>query len=87
MNILTALGLLVALAIGGVVGWLLHASRVGDRAVRAEAQLAALRQNEALLRQSLSAVNEDSARRNSTVIGQQVSHLVEPLHDAVDALA
>ncbi|WP_407726365.1 DNA recombination protein RmuC [Rhodococcoides fascians] len=87
MNILTALGLLVALAIGGVVGWLLHASRVGDRAVRAETQLAALRQNEALLRQSLSAVNEDSARRNSTVIGQQVSHLVEPLHDAVDALA
>ena len=87
MNILTALGLLVALAIGVVVGWLLHASRVGDRAVRAEAQLAALRQNEALLRQSLSAVNEDSARRHSTVIGQQVSHLVEPLHDAVDALS
>ncbi|MBY4129293.1 DNA recombination protein RmuC [Rhodococcus fascians] len=87
MNILTALGLLVALAIGVVVGWLLHASRLGDRAVRAEAQLAALRQNEALLRQSLSAVNEDSARRHSTVIGQQVSHLVEPLHDAVDALS
>ncbi|OZE17571.1 DNA recombination protein RmuC [Rhodococcus sp. 05-2254-6] len=87
MNILTAFGLLVALGIGAVVGWLLHASRVGDRAVRAEAQLAALREHEGMLRQSLSAVNEDSARRNSTVIGQQVSHLVEPLHDAVDALS
>ncbi|MGV8874249.1 MAG: DNA recombination protein RmuC [Rhodococcus sp. (in: high G+C Gram-positive bacteria)] len=87
MNILTAFGLLVALGIGAVVGWLLHASRMGDRAVRAEAQLAAMREHEALLRQSLSAVNEDSARRNSTVIGQQVSHLVEPLHDAVDALS
>ncbi|MDI6629848.1 MULTISPECIES: DNA recombination protein RmuC [Rhodococcus] len=87
MNILTAFGLLVALGIGAVVGWLLHASRMGDRAVRAEAQLAALREHEGMLRQSLSAVNEDSARRNSTVIGQQVSHLVEPLHDAVDALS
>ncbi|MCZ4520700.1 DNA recombination protein RmuC [Rhodococcus ruber] len=87
MNILTAFGLLVALGIGAVVGWLLHASRMGDRAVRAEAQLAALREHEGMLRQSLSAVNEDSARRHSTVIGQQVSHLVEPLHDAVDALS
>lgn len=87
MNTLTAFGLLVALGIGVAVGWLLHASRVGDRALRAEATLAALRENETLLRQSLSAVNEDSARRHSTVIGQQVSHLVEPLHDAVDALS
>ncbi len=54
--------------------------------MRAEAQLAALRDNEALLRRSLDAVNEDSARRHSGAIGQQVSHLVEPLHDAVDAL-
>ncbi|MGB7239576.1 MAG: DNA recombination protein RmuC [Rhodococcus sp. (in: high G+C Gram-positive bacteria)] len=86
MNALTALGMIFALVLGGAIGWLLHASRIGDRAVRAEAQLAALRDNEALLRRSLAAVNEDSARRHSGVIGQQVSHLVEPLHDAVDAL-
>lgn len=86
MNVLTALGMAFAFALGGALGWLMHAQRVGDRAVRAEAQLAALRDNEALLRRSLSAVNEDSARRHSGVIGQQVSSLVEPLHDAVDAL-
>lgn len=86
MNALTALGLLCALLIGGAMGWLLHASRAGERAVRAEAQLAALRDNEAELRRSLAAANEDSARRHSGVIGAQVSNLVEPLHDAVDAL-
>ncbi|MBY6411721.1 DNA recombination protein RmuC [Rhodococcus sp. BP-252] len=86
MNVLTALGMAFAFALGGALGWLMHAQRVGDRAVRAEAQLAALRDNEALLRRSLAAVNEDSARRHSGVIGQQVSSLVEPLHDAVDAL-
>ncbi len=86
MNALSALGMAFAFALGGTIGWLLHSQRFGDRAVRAEAQLAALRDNEALLRRSLSAVNEDSARRHSGAIGQQVSHLVEPLHDAVDAL-
>ena len=86
MNVLTALGMLFALALGVAIGWLAHASRAGDRAVRAEAQLAALRDNEALLHRSLASVNEDSARRHSGAIGQQVSHLVEPLHDAVDAL-
>jgi DNA recombination protein RmuC len=86
MNVLTALGMLFALALGVAIGWLAHASRAGDRAVRVEAQLAALRDNEALLHRSLASVNEDSARRHSGAIGQQVSHLVEPLHDAVDAL-
>lgn len=86
MNALTAVGMAFAFALGAAIGWLLHSSRFGDRAVRAEAQLAALRDNEALLRRSLDAVNEDSARRHSGAIGQQVSHLVEPLHDAVDAL-
>lgn len=86
MNALSALGMAFAFALGGTIGWLLHSQRFGDRAVRAEAQLAALRDNEALLRRSLAAVNEDSARRHSGAIGQQVSHLVEPLHDAVDAL-
>ncbi|MFD4367994.1 DNA recombination protein RmuC [Rhodococcus sp. NPDC058521] len=87
MNALTALGMLVALVLGSVVGWLFHAARAGDRAARAEAQLSALRDNERLLRQSLSAVNEESARRHSGAIGDQISRLVGPLHEAVGALA
>lgn len=87
MNAFTAFGMLVALGVGIAIGWLLHSSRAGDRAARAEAQLAALRDNEVLLRQSLSAVNEDSARRHSGALGAQMSRFVEPLHDAVDALS
>ena len=87
MNALAALGMLLALAAGTALGWLLHAARSGDRAARAEAQLAALRENEALLQQSLGAVSEDSARRHSGAIGEQISRLVGPLHEAVGALA
>ncbi len=87
MSALTALGLVVALSLGVVLGWLLHASRSGDRAARAEAKLAALEANESQLRQSLSAVNEDAARRQSGAVGEQVSRLVGPLHEAVGALS
>ncbi|WP_395704616.1 DNA recombination protein RmuC [Rhodococcus ruber] len=87
MTALTALALLAALALGVVVGWLLHAARSGDSAARAEAQLAALRENEGQLRQALGAVSEDSARRHSGAIGEQVSRLVGPLQEAVGALA
>lgn len=87
MNALTALGLLGTLVVGVLIGWLLHSTRAGDRAARAEAQLAALRDNEAQLRQSLSVVSEDSARRHSGAIGEQVSRLVGPLQEAVGALA
>lgn len=87
MNALTALGMLLALVLGAVVGWLLHASTSGERAARAEAQLSAFKENEKLLRQSLTAVSEDSARRHSGAIGDQISRLVVPLHEAVGALA
>lgn len=87
MTALTALGLLVALGLGAVLGWLLRASRDGERAARAEAQLAALRENEGQLRQSLAAVSEDAARRQSGAIGDQVSRLVGPLSEAVGALS
>src|SRR5690606_20999547 len=87
MTALTALGLLVALGLGVVLGWLLRASRDGERAARAEAQLAALRENEGQLRQSLAAVSEDAARRQSGAIGDQVSRLVGPLSEAVGALS
>ncbi len=87
MTALTALGLIVALVLGFGLGWLAQASRIGARAARAEAQLAALRDNETQLRQSLGAVSEDAARRQSGAIGEQVSRLVGPLQEAVGALA
>ncbi|MFD6857333.1 DNA recombination protein RmuC [Rhodococcus sp. NPDC060090] len=87
MSVLTALGLVVALFLGVMLGWLLHASRSGDRTARAEEKLAALEANESHLRQSWSAVNEDAARRQSGAVGEQVSRLVGPLHEAVGALS
>ncbi|WP_460700433.1 DNA recombination protein RmuC [Nocardia thraciensis] len=74
--------LLLVFAAGFGLGWLGHAARAGQRAAAAEAQLAALRDNEKMLRQSLSAANEDAARRNSHAVGT----LVEPLREAVGAL-
>ncbi|WP_280336674.1 DNA recombination protein RmuC [Nocardia wallacei] len=74
--------LLLVFAAGAGLGWLGHAARSGRRAAAAEAQLAALRDNERLLRQSLSAANEDAARRNSQALGT----LVDPLREAVGAL-
>ncbi|MBF6178227.1 MULTISPECIES: DNA recombination protein RmuC [Nocardia] len=73
--------LLVFLA-GLAVGWLAHAARAGQRAAAAEARLAAMHDNERLLRQSLSAASEDAARRQSYAIG----NLVEPLREAVGNL-
>ncbi|MFF0491555.1 DNA recombination protein RmuC [Nocardia sp. NPDC004068] len=74
--------LLLVFCAGVGLGWLGCVARAGQRAARAEASLAALRDNERLLRQSLSAASEDAARRNSHAVGA----LVEPLREAVNAL-
>ncbi|WP_225725155.1 MULTISPECIES: DNA recombination protein RmuC [unclassified Nocardia] len=81
--------LLMVFAAGFGLGWLGHAARTGHRAdtaaarmAGAEAKLAAVRENEHLLRQSLSAASEDSARRHSHAIGT----MVEPLREALGAL-
>ena len=81
-----ALALLATLALGAALGWLLHAARAGERAARAEAHLAAARDNEQLLRSSLTALNDESARRHSGAIGDQVEALIGPLRAAVGAL-
>ncbi|MBF6210790.1 DNA recombination protein RmuC [Nocardia puris] len=74
--------LLLVFAAGAGIGWLGHAARAGQRAVAAEARLAAASENERLLRQSLHAANEDAARRHSHAVGT----LVEPLREAVGVL-
>ncbi|MGW4325627.1 DNA recombination protein RmuC [Nocardia sp. NPDC004573] len=74
--------LLLVFAAGCALGWLGHAARAGQRAAAAEARLAAAADNERLLRQSLTAANEDAARRHSHAVGA----MVEPLRAAVGAL-
>jgi DNA recombination protein RmuC len=74
--------LLLVFAAGLGLGWLGHAARAGQRAAVAEARLSALRDNEQVLRQSLSVAGEDAARRNAHAIGG----LVEPLRQALGAL-
>ena len=91
MSLSTALmlfvALLVALALGGALGWFGHAARSGDRLAAAEATLAAGRANEESVRRSISLLSEDSARRQSGAIGAEVAGIVGPLRDAVGALA
>ncbi|MFI9410812.1 DNA recombination protein RmuC [Nocardia gamkensis] len=77
---LVALTLVFAAGFG--LGWLGHAARAGQRAAAAEARLAVAADNERLLRQSLTAANEDAARRHSHAVGS----MVEPLRAAVGAL-
>ncbi|MGL4304752.1 MAG: DNA recombination protein RmuC [Mycobacteriaceae bacterium] len=87
MSTVVVIALIGALTVGVALGWFAHASYSGERAVRAEAQLAALRHNETLLTQSLSAVNEDAARRASGAIGEQIASIVGPLRETVGSLA
>lgn len=78
----TALGLVAALLLGFTLGWLVHAARSQG----AQAALAAMRDNERLLRQSVGAAGDDAARKHSLAIGAQVAALVDPLREAVGAL-
>ncbi|MEV6431302.1 DNA recombination protein RmuC [Nocardia sp. NPDC051463] len=77
---LVALMLVFVAGVG--LGGLGHAARAGHRATAAEARLSAAADNERLLRQSLTAANEDAARRHSHAIGA----MVDPLRQAVGAL-
>lgn len=87
MNALSFIGLLIALSIGILLGWLAHASRTGDRLARAEALLEARESGERTLLTSLHAVNADSAQRQAGAVGAQMAHIVTPLRDAVGTLA
>ena len=87
MDLLTALGLLVALLLGAALGWFVQAARSGARLAGAEAELAAGRANEATVRRSLELLTEDSARRSSGAVGAQVAGVVGPLREAVGRLA
>lgn len=86
MNLLTVASVLLTLGLGVLLGWLLRGARGDVELAKATERLAVSADNEETLRRSMALLSEDSARRHSGAIGQQVSHLVGPLKDSVDAL-
>ena len=86
MSAFTFLALVAIFAIGCALGWSAHAARAASRTAAAEATLLAMREQEHVLRQSVHAAGEDAARRNSAVVSEQVSAIVEPLREALGAL-
>ncbi len=87
MNAITAVMLVAALAVGAVVGWFVHAARVGGRLARAEATLAAREEGRAAWESALGSVNADAARRSAGEVGERMGQVVGPLREAVGALS
>ncbi|AMY19747.1 DNA recombination protein RmuC [Rhodococcoides kroppenstedtii] len=86
MTAVTALVVLVALAVGMALGWWLRSARGDVELARAGERLAAAAAGEDAVRRSLALLNEDAARRHSGAIGESIARVVDPLRDAVDAL-
>lgn len=82
-----ALSLLAALVLGGVIGWLAHAARSGDRLARAEAGLAARIDAEEQERRVAAHTEDESARRQAGAVGAQVQQIIAPLHEVVGTLS
>ncbi|GAB2656624.1 DNA recombination protein RmuC [Gordonia jinhuaensis] len=78
--------LAVGLAAGVAIGWLIRAGRDAASVAGARAELAAVRESHELLLTSVAAASEDAARRQSGAIGTQVSQIVGPLRETLDAL-
>lgn len=78
---------LVGAVVGLVIGWLAHASRSAATVARARAELDAIRSAQDLATRSLSTASEDAARRQSSAIGAQVAHIVDPLRSVLGQLS
>jgi DNA recombination protein RmuC len=86
MNAAMVGALLIALVAGMVIGWLLHASRSSAALAAARAEADAVRTSHDLASRSLVTVGEDVARRQSSVMGAQMSHIVDPLRAGLSQL-
>ena len=73
MTAVTALVVLVALAVGMALGWWLRSARGDVELARAGERLAAAAAGEDAVRRSLALLNEDAARRHSGAIGESLS--------------
>ncbi|MGV9711667.1 DNA recombination protein RmuC [Gordonia sp. NPDC003424] len=87
MDISVMVAVLVGVAVGVLIGWLAHASRSAAGLAAARAELDALHAARDLTARSLSTASEDAARRQSTAIGAQVAHIVDPLRTVLGQLS
>ncbi|GAB91691.1 DNA recombination protein RmuC [Gordonia rhizosphera] len=78
---------LAGIVIGLIVGWLAHASRSAAALAAAHAELDAVRGAHELAARSLSSASEDAARRQSSAIGSQIAHIVDPLRAVLSQLS
>ncbi|NLU83791.1 DNA recombination protein RmuC [Rhodococcus sp. HNM0569] len=87
MSAAVMFAMLGALVLGAALGWLAHSARAGAALAAARAELRAVRENEALVRESVRSAGEDAARSHSGAFGDRIAELVGPLQHAVGALA
>ncbi|MBD0859659.1 DNA recombination protein RmuC [Gordonia sp. zg691] len=85
--IAAALSLVFGVALGIALGWWAHAARSAAVVAGARAEVEMLRGSREDVASSLSWATEDAARRQSTAIGSQVQHIVEPLRANLAQLA
>ncbi|MFT4043809.1 MAG: DNA recombination protein RmuC [Gordonia sp. (in: high G+C Gram-positive bacteria)] len=81
------IALLTGIVLGIVIGWLANASRSAAAVSAARAEADTVRAAQELAARSLSAASEDAARRQSSAIGTQVTHIVEPLRGVLGQLS
>ncbi|WP_439029549.1 DNA recombination protein RmuC [Gordonia terrae] len=82
-----ALSLVFGVVLGIALGWWAHAARSAAEVAAARAEIDTLRAGREDVASSLSWATEDAARRQSSAIGSQVAHIVEPLKSNLAQLA
>ncbi|MFW0787228.1 DNA recombination protein RmuC [Gordonia sp. CPCC 206044] len=87
MNTSVVVAVIAGLAAGLVIGWLAQASRSAASLAAAQAELDSVRAAQDIAARSLSTASEDAARRQSTAIGSQVAHIVDPLRGVLTQLS
>lgn len=85
--IAAASSLVLGVLLGVALGWWAHAARSAAAVASARAEVEMLREAREDVTASLSWATEDAARRQSSAIGSQVAHIVEPLRTTLGQLA
>ncbi|NDK87976.1 DNA recombination protein RmuC [Gordonia desulfuricans] len=84
---LALIAFVVGILAGVAIGWFAATGRAASAVATARAETEAVRESQELVGRSLSAASEDAARRQSTAIGAQMTHIVDPLRALVGQLA
>ncbi|WP_431309073.1 DNA recombination protein RmuC [Gordonia prachuapensis] len=87
MDFSVIVAVLAGLLAGLVIGWLAQASRSTAALAATRAELDSVRASHDLAARSLSSASEDAARRQSSAIGSQVAHIVDPLRGLLAQLS